>query len=73
MGKLTNIITGGNGFIGSHVVRLFANKYSEYRIINVDVLTYAGNLENLNDIEKIPNLVLLQPGGIQRLSRSAKD
>ncbi len=41
------IITGGAGFIGSHVVRLFVNKYSEYRIINVDVLTYAGNLENL--------------------------
>ena len=45
------IITGGAGFIGSHVVRLFVNKYSDYRIINVDVLTYAGNLENLSDIE----------------------
>jgi hypothetical protein len=41
------IITGGAGFIGSHVVRLFVNRYSEYRIINVDVLTYAGNFENL--------------------------
>jgi dTDP-glucose 4,6-dehydratase len=49
------IITGGAGFIGSHVVRLFVNKYSEYHIINVDVLTYAGNLENLNDIENAPN------------------
>jgi dTDP-glucose 4,6-dehydratase len=49
------IITGGAGFIGSHVVRLFVNKYSEYRIINVDVLTYAGNLENLSDIENAPN------------------
>jgi dTDP-glucose 4,6-dehydratase len=51
------IITGGAGFIGSHVVRLFVNKYSEYRIINVDVLTYAGNLENLSDIEDAPNYV----------------
>ncbi len=45
------IITGGAGFIGSHVVRLFVNKYPEYRIINVDKLTYAGNLANLKDIE----------------------
>ena len=51
------IITGGAGFIGSHVVRLFVNKYSDYRIINVDVLTYAGNLENLSDIESAPNYV----------------
>lgn len=49
------IITGGAGFIGSHVVRLFVNKYPEYRIINVDKLTYAGNLENLRDIENKPN------------------
>ena len=41
------IITGGAGFIGSHVVRLFVNKYPEYRIINLDKLTYAGNLEGL--------------------------
>ena len=49
------IITGGAGFIGSHVVRLFVNKYPEYRIINVDKLTYAGNLANLADVEDKPN------------------
>ena len=49
------IITGGAGFIGNHVVRLFVNKYPDYRIINVDKLTYAGNLENLKDIEDKPN------------------
>lgn len=49
------IITGGAGFIGSHVVRLFVNKYPQYRIINVDKLTYAGNLANLKDIEDRPN------------------
>ena len=49
------IITGGAGFIGSHVVRLFVNKYPEYRIINVDKLTYAGNLANLKDIEEKTN------------------
>lgn len=49
------LITGGAGFIGSHVVRLFVNKYPEYRIINLDCLTYAGNLENLSDIEEKPN------------------
>lgn len=51
----TVIITGGAGFIGSHVVRLFVRKYPEYRIINLDSLTYAGNLENLKDIENQPN------------------
>lgn len=49
------IITGGAGFIGSHVVRLFVNKYSDYKIINVDKLTYAGNLANLKDIAGKPN------------------
>ena len=53
--KRTILITGGAGFIGSHVVRLFVNKYPEYRIINVDKLTYAGNLANLRDIECMPN------------------
>lgn len=51
----TIIITGGAGFIGSHVVRLFVTRYSDYKIINLDALTYAGNLENLRDIEKSPN------------------
>ncbi len=49
------IITGGAGFIGSHVVRLFVNKYPEYQILNFDKLTYAGNLNNLRDIENRPN------------------
>jgi dTDP-glucose 4,6-dehydratase len=49
------IITGGAGFIGSHVVRLFVNQYPEYNIINLDALTYAGNLENLKDISDKPN------------------
>ena len=53
--KRTIIITGGAGFIGSHVVRLFVNKYPEYHIINVDKLTYAGNLLNVRDIENKPN------------------
>ena len=49
------LVTGGAGFIGSHVIRLFVNKYPEYRIINLDALTYAGNLENLSDVEAKPN------------------
>lgn len=51
------LITGGAGFIGSHVVRLFVNKYPEYKIINLDALTYAGNLENLTDIDNAPNYI----------------
>ncbi|KPL12615.1 MAG: dTDP-glucose 4,6-dehydratase, partial [Bacteroides sp. SM23_62] len=53
----TIIITGGAGFIGSHVVRLFVQKYPQYRIINLDGLTYAGNLENLRDIENQSNYI----------------
>ena len=49
------LITGGAGFIGSHVIRLFVNKYPDYAIVNLDALTYAGNLENLRDIEHAPN------------------
>ena len=56
MGAKRNIlITGGAGFIGSHVVRLFVKRYPEYRIVNLDLLTYAGNLENLKDVEGEPN------------------
>lgn len=54
------LITGGAGFIGSHVVRLFVNKYTEYRIINLDKLTYAGNLANLRDIENAPNYTFVK-------------
>jgi dTDP-glucose 4,6-dehydratase len=68
----TIIITGGAGFIGSHVVRLFVTKYPEYRIVNLDALTYAGNLENLRDIEQYPNYIfekenILNTEGIDEL------
>lgn len=58
--KRNILITGGAGFIGSHVVRLFVNKYPEYRIINLDKLTYAGNLANLKNIENQPNYVFIK-------------
>ena len=71
----TVIITGGAGFIGSHVVRLFVTKYPDYRIINLDALTYAGNLENLKDIQDAPNYVfekvnILDTEEIDRLFRT---
>ncbi len=54
------LITGGAGFIGSHVVRRFVTRYPQYRIINLDALTYAGNLENLRDIENAPNYTFVK-------------
>jgi len=58
--KRNILITGGAGFIGSHVVRLFVNKYPDYRIINLDKLTYAGNLNNLRDVENQPNYTFVK-------------
>ena len=54
------LVTGGAGFIGSHVVRLLVNKYPQYRIVNLDKLTYAGNLANLADIENAPNYTFVK-------------
>lgn len=56
----TILLTGGAGFIGSHLTRLFVNKYPEYQVVNLDKLTYAGNLENLKDIEDKPNYTFVK-------------
>ena len=59
MEKKNILITGGAGFIGSHVVRLFLNTYPDYRVVNLDKLTYAGNLLNLKDVEDKSNYVFV--------------
>eukprot|EP01035_Chromulina_nebulosa_P059667 gene59667-81645_t len=65
------LITGGAGFIGSHVVRLFVTKYPQYQVVNLDALTYAGNLENLKDIDQSANysfahVNLLDTAGLEK-------
>ena len=74
--KRSIIITGGAGFIGSHVVRLFVNKYPDYEIICLDKLTYAGNLANLADVEKRANYRFVRMDicdyeGVSRLMKEA--
>ena len=75
--RRTILVTGGAGFIGSHVVRLLVNKYPQYRIINLDKLTYAGNLANLRDIEDRPNYRFVRMdicdfGGVLKLMQEEK-
>ena len=74
--KKNILITGGAGFIGSHVVRLFVNKYPDYNIVNLDALTYAGNLENLKDIElakaNIENIINLGDDAVREMTEIAK-
>lgn len=65
------LITGGAGFIGSHAVRYFVSRYPTYRIVNMDALTYAGNLENLKDIENAPNYIF-EKGDIANEERTAE-
>lgn len=67
----TILITGGAGFIGSHVVRIFVNKYPDYKIVNLDKLTYAGNLENLKDIENKENYEFVKGDIVNQLTVDA--
>ncbi len=68
MTKKSILITGGAGFIGSHVVRLFVQKYPDYHIFNLDKLTYAGNLKNLTDIEQAPNYTFIKADLVDALA-----